>query len=331
MTRKSGEAVKKGQVVVIVGASSGIGRATALAFAKAGARIVLAARRENVLAALAEECGSIGGSASYLATDVTDPNAVQRLAAHAIDQFGGIDVWINNAGAGVMGVYEKIPVDVHAQVIRVSLLGHMHGAYAVLPHFKEKGKGILINTISIGAFVPEVYGVAYTASKYGLRGFSEALKAELSSWPGIKICDVHPSYIDTPGFQHAANYTGKKLRPVPPVYSAEKVAQVMVSLVSSPKSEVIVGASGYVMKATHAMCPSLTRNGLKAMMDNYFSRAKPAAITDGALYEPMGIGVETSGGWKTKKENNLVHAAAGALAAGLVASIYFIAKRKQFS
>jgi short-subunit dehydrogenase len=270
------------KVVVIVGASSGIGRATALAFARKGASLVLAARRENLLAQLAAECEQLGARAGFLRVDVTEADALQNLAAYALDIYGQIDVWINNAGAGVMGAYDEIPVDVHAQVVRVSLLGHMYGAHAVLPHFKERKAGILINTISIGSYVPEVYGVAYSASKYGLRGFSEALKAELASWPGIRVCDVHPAYIDTPGFQHAGNYTGKKLRPIPPVYSPEKVAEVMVQLVQSPKSEVIVGASGQVMKATHAFCPSLSRNSLKAVIDTYFSRAEDVPVTDGA-------------------------------------------------
>ncbi|RYZ23449.1 MAG: SDR family NAD(P)-dependent oxidoreductase, partial [Sphingobacteriales bacterium] len=199
------------KTVVIVGASSGIGRAAALAFAAENCNLVLASRRNAVLAELAVECESLGGKATHKVTDVTDAEAVKSLCEYAIATFGHIDVWINNAGAGVMGTYEDIPTEVHDQVVKVSLLEHMYGAHAVLPHFKERKKGTLINTISIGAFIPETYGVAYSASKYGLRGYSEALRAELGSWRDIHICDVFPSYIDTPGFEHAGNYTGKKL------------------------------------------------------------------------------------------------------------------------
>src|SRR5690606_15909755 len=104
----------------------------------------------------------------------------------------------------------------------------------VLPYFKRRRAGVLVNVVSLGAWAPTPYAVSYTASKYGLRGYSEALRAELHDWPGIRICDVFPSVIDTPGFSHAANYTGKALRPPRPLYDARTVAQAIADAVADP-------------------------------------------------------------------------------------------------
>src|SRR5690606_32663764 len=112
---------------------------------------------------------------------------------------GRIDVWVNNAGTGAVGLFEDTPIDAHDQVLRVNLMGYLHGAHAVLPHFKRQGEGVLVNLLSLGAWAPTPYAVSYTASKYGLRGYSEALRAELHDWPGIRVCDIFPSVVDTPG------------------------------------------------------------------------------------------------------------------------------------
>jgi len=230
------------KTVVICGASSGIGRAAAIEFAKEGATLILVARRETVLEELAAECIMIGAAnAIALAADVTDVAALQHVAIIAESLNGGIDVWINNAGIGAVGEYDKIPMHIHEQVIKTSLIGHMNGTYAVLPIFKSQTFGILINTISVGGWVPEPYAVAYTAAKYGLRGFSESLRCEMRLHTHIKICDIFPAYIDTPGFQHGANYVGKVLKPVPPVFPAKRVAKTMVKLAKRPKNYSYVG------------------------------------------------------------------------------------------
>jgi short-subunit dehydrogenase len=156
--------------VVITGASSGIGRAAARAFAEQGARLVVAARREAALQDVVIECQRVGAHALAVPTDVTDAGAVAELARVASESSGGvIDVWINNAGVGAMGSFEQVPIKTHEQVIRVNLLGYMHGAHAVLPFFKRQQSGLLINTISLGGWVPMPYSVAYSASKFGAR------------------------------------------------------------------------------------------------------------------------------------------------------------------
>ena len=142
------------KVVVITGASSGAGRAIALAFARTGARVVLAARREQTLAEVAEQCEQAGGTALSVPTDVTDAAAVQALADAAVNFGGRIDVWVNNAGVLAAGPFDETPVSVHDQVIRINLMGYLHGAHAVLPYFKDQGYGVLINNLSVGGYTP---------------------------------------------------------------------------------------------------------------------------------------------------------------------------------
>ena len=182
----------RGASVVITGASSGIGRAAALAFARRGASVILAARRAEELDDLARECRSLDGKALPVRTDVTDPDAVFGLAKAADDAFGRIDVWINNAGSGVFGPYQDAPLDLHRRTIELNLLGGMYGAYAVLPYFLRQGSGTLITNISLGGWAPAPFAAAYSASKFGLRGFTASLRQELRRYPHIHVCSVFP-------------------------------------------------------------------------------------------------------------------------------------------
>lgn len=314
-------------VIVIIGASSGIGRATALTFAAQGNRLVLAARRKDLLETLAAECEALGSEAIALQTDVTEPTQVQFLADEALKQYGRIDVWVNNAGIGAVGEFTKTPLEAHERVIQTNLMGCINGAYAVLPYFKEQNQGILINTVSIGAWVPQPYTVAYHASKFGIRGFSDALRAELSDTAKVKICDVYPAYIDTPGFQHGGNYIGKKIKPIPPVYDAQLVADAIVSLAQDPKDKVTVGAATSVLKATNFLFPDLVRRSLKMVMDNYFNRADPAPLSDNGLFEASYEGTGISGGWNqngTRSRNVGIFATAFLLG---VAGVAFFANK----
>lgn len=324
---RSADTSLQGKVIVITGASSGVGRATALAMARKGASVVLAARRDTVLDEVAEECKTLGGKALAVTTDVTDGDAMKILAA-AADEWGGrIDVWVNNAGVLAAGPFEETPVDVHDQVIKINLMGYIHGAHAVLPYFKQQGYGIIINNISVGGWFPTPYAVGYSASKFGLRGFSEALQGELHHWPHIHVCDVYPAFLDTPGIQHASNYTGHVLRPAPPLYDPQKVARTISELVLNPRKATVVGSMATFLRIAHGLFPSLSRKITASTMEMYFKHADPIKNTDGNLFEPAEFGTSIHGGWRTPPSPRQKALTNVLLMAGLTVGLLWLSRR----
>jgi short-subunit dehydrogenase len=274
-----------GKNIVITGASSGIGKTTALALAAQGANLILAARRELLLNDVAMTCQEFGVEAYSYKTDVTLLDDVNNLFEFALERLGSIDIWINNAGVGAVGEFIKTPMEAHEQVIKTNLIGYMHGAYVSLPYFKTVGAGILINNISLGAFVPTPFASAYTASKFGLKGFTEALRAEMHDQKNLYICDVFPAFIDTPGFEHSANYIGRKLKPLPPVYDPQKVADAVIALCTHPRDKIMVGNSGRLAKVVHAITPKLFGNVMAKFMQTYFKGAPEEEISEGNLFK----------------------------------------------
>jgi NAD(P)-dependent dehydrogenase (short-subunit alcohol dehydrogenase family) len=208
-----------GKVIVITGASSGFGKGAALEFARSGASVVVAARRDELLDELVQQCEAAGGQALAVPTDVSQQDDVQNLAQQAINTFGRIDVWINNAGVGALGHFWEIPLEDHAHVIETNLLGVIYGSYVALRQFRQQREGTLINTASGLGKIPAPYYSTYTASKYGVVGLSASLRQEISETDlkDIHICTVMPMAMDTPWFDHASNYTGHEPEPIPPL------------------------------------------------------------------------------------------------------------------
>ena len=193
MTREIGNTV-----VVITGASTGIGRAAALKFAGQGATVVVSGRREPVLQRLAEHCEKLGGRALAIPADVTDQEAIKSLARRAIETFGRIDVWVNNAAVTLFARIEEAPYEAYRKVIETNLFGYIHGARAVLPYFRKQGSGTLINVSSVVGKIGSPFVSAYTTSKFGIVGLSKSLRMELQDAPDIHVCTVLPASIDTP-------------------------------------------------------------------------------------------------------------------------------------
>lgn len=285
------------KTIVITGASSGAGKAIALEFAAGGHKLVLGSRNASSMEETAEECRALGASVKCVVTDVSEPTALINLAA-AADDFGGkIDVWVNNAGILAVGPFTETPVEVTEQVVRTNLLGYIYSAHAVMPYFKKQKYGTLINNISIGGFMPVPYGVGYSASKFGIRGFSSALKAELSEFPNIHVCDAYPAFLDSPGIQHAANYTGKALKPAPPVYDPRRLAMAIVKLAENPKSELMIGSVSSLLRFAYGLFPGITTTITKGVISTYLKHARAAQQTSGNIFNTLAFGNSVFGGW----------------------------------
>jgi short-subunit dehydrogenase len=281
---------------------------------------VPAARGPDALHETADECRRAGASVVTVATDVRDPEAVQRLAQVAADTFDGIGVWVSNAGTGAVGRFWEVPLEAHRRTIETNLLGAVHGAHAALPHFLRQGRGVLINVNSIGGFVPTPYASAYAASKAGLRAFSDSLRRELAGFPSVHVCDVFPYFMDTPGVQHAANYTGRALKPAPIVDAPEHTAEIIVRLAAHPRPRTVVGPLARLARLGHAVAPAPVEWGLARAIEAYLAGvAAPAPITEGSMFEPMRRPMEVHGGWRRPDERLGAVAGLGLVAVGLAA------------
>jgi short-subunit dehydrogenase len=317
-----------GKIVVITGASSGAGRAIALQLAQDGAFLVLASRNKTALEELAMECMDLGIETLVVQTDVTDHTSVQHLAQKAFVWKGRIDVWVNNAGVLAAGQFDKMPWENHQRVVTTNLFGYMSGAHAVLPYFKQQQSGILINNISIGGFLPVPYGGAYTASKFALRGFFESLKGELTHWPHIHIVDLFPAFLDTPGIHHASNYTGKVLKPAPPVYDPSVMAQAVKASILHPKSTRYPGKASLLFKLGHAIAPELTVKITGLLMKTYFKRAAVTETTDGNLFNTVNFAMSPRGNSRPHLKPGTVRLLkTSVLLAGIGIAVYLIAGR----
>lgn len=317
-----------GKTIVITGASSGVGRAAATAFAQYETRLVLAARRTDALDELAAECRELGAAVKVVTTDVSDAKSVQVLAEAAQELGGRIDVWVNNAGVLAAGAFDETPIEVSEQVIRTNLMGYMHGAYAVLPYFKQQKSGILINNISVGAWVPVPYGAAYSASKFGIKGFFEALNGELRAWPNIRVCDLYPAFLDTPGTQHAANYTGKYLKPAPPVFDPVKVAAAMVDVAVQPKRSKMIGWASPFMRLGGVLVPGLVAAIASKVIETYLKNATPTPASSGNVLQPVDYGTSAHGGWSNASDPNKKSVATGLIIAAATAGLYALTRKK---
>jgi NAD(P)-dependent dehydrogenase (short-subunit alcohol dehydrogenase family) len=285
-------------VVVITGASSGIGRATAHAFARQGASVVLAARRADMLQEAARECAELGAVAMAVPTDVTLEHQVEQLGRRALERFGRIDVWFNNAGVGIFGRFEDLPSDAWRRVLETNLFGYMHGAKVAMRQFRAQGHGTLIQNASIVGRFAKPDSSAYATSKFAIRGFSEALRQEVLDQTGIQVCTILPSVIDTPFFEHAANFSHHRVRAAPPVYKPEKVAETVVELVRHPRAEVVIGGFGKVGTVLKPLLGPLGPRVNGRLLNYGFLASEPSPETYGNLFEPMRDGMRVRGGWR---------------------------------
>jgi short-subunit dehydrogenase len=274
------------QVVVITGASSGIGRCAAMAFAERGARLVLAARRSDALAQVADECRRSGASALVVPTDVTQEDRVEALVQAALDAHGRIDVWVNNAGVTLFGLLEQAPFEEHRRVIETNLFGTMMCARALIPVLRRQRRGVLINVGSILSKVGQPFVPSYVISKFGIQGLSEVLRTEFADEPDIHVCTLYPYAVDTQHFQAGANWIGRRARAMPPVQSPERVARALVDLAERPKREVHIPKIAVLGLALHRLMPATVEQLLLHALQRWHFDATTQAVSDGNLREP---------------------------------------------
>jgi short-subunit dehydrogenase len=304
-------------VVVITGASSGIGHAAALEFARKGARLVVAGRESDDLDAVRRRCEEFGAEAIAVSLDVAVPGEAERLARAAEERFGAIDTWVNCAGVIAYGTFEQLPADVFRRVIETNLMGQVEGARAALERFHRDRAGVLINLSSVWGQITTPLVSPYAVSKHAVRAFSECLRHELGDEPDIYVATIVPQAVDTPIFDHAANYTGRKIRALPPVFSAEKVAEGIVACARSPKREVTYGRTGRALEILYAVLPELYCRVMPGVFMRGSFAQDAAAIEPGNVFTGCGGGRST-GGWRTWRKGDLRRGLLAATAGGIL-------------
>jgi short-subunit dehydrogenase len=286
-------------VIVVTGASSGFGKGAAIEFARAGAKLVLAARRDDLLDEVANECSGEGGDALACPTDVSKKEDVERLCATALETFGRIDVWINNAGVGAIGRFERVPLDVHQQVIATNLYGTLYGSYFAYRQFLAQGHGVLINIASELGFGSVPYYSSYAAAKHGVVGLSDSLRQEVKQnrIEGVHICTIMPTAHDTPFFDHVANYTGHEVSPPRPLHDPQAVVDAIVRIARDPQDKKIVGADGAVKLVMANVLPAVSEKvHSKQLHKTQMEKPPPSEDSPGAVRAPMREGTGVSAG-----------------------------------
>jgi len=247
----------RGAVVAITGASAGIGWASALAFARAGSRLALAARRVERLEALAAEIRALGSDALVMAVDVADAADGHRFVEATVERFGRLDVMVNNAGSGVRGFVDETPVEDYRRLMEVNYLGTVHGCQAALPVMKRQGQGVIINVSSIVGHRALAGGAAYAATKAAQISLTESLRLELRG-TGIAACSVHPVSTETEFADVAAQASGgRKGGPIGPRQSADAVARAIVACARRPRPEVYPYRLSRAVVWLNALAPGL--------------------------------------------------------------------------
>lgn len=272
-----------GKTIVITGASSGLGKEVARQLAKDGANLVLAARRTGLIEALASE---LGPNAIAVTMDVSREADVAWLFEEALISFGKIDVWINNAGVGVIGPFTDIPLEDLARMVEVNVKGTLNGSHFALRHFKELGSGTLINIGSVASDVAYPYFTGYSASKHAVLGFSSALNEEmkLEGYHDIHICSVLPWATDTPWFEHADNYSGRVVG-MKPMEDTRDAVEAIIRLIDEPQEVVEIGRKMNSVRLLTSFIPK-RKNKRRIQFAKALAKKTPSESQNGEPGEP---------------------------------------------
>ncbi len=288
----------KGASVVITGASSGIGRAAALEFARLGANLTLCSRNQRSLAQVAADCGSLGGRAQTCVLDVADDGKMAQCARKAVRAFGKLDIWVNDAAVTLYGRLENFPASDIRRVIDTNLVGYLNGCRAAIPVMRGQGAGVIINVSSVAGILGQPYASVYALTKGAVNTLGSCLRMELMDVPRVRVCTLVLPSIDTPMFQHAGNYTGRAIRALGPVYSARRAARVIVGMAIRPRPQVDMSAAN-LFAAIKRLLPFVSEPVVGMIEERNFRGPRPVPVTDGNLFRPATM-EQVSGGWLKK-------------------------------
>lgn len=277
------------QVVAVVGASSGIGRDTALRFAKQGAKVVVSARSQSGLESLVDEIRSAGGEATYIVADVSDFEQVKAIADKAVEVYGRLDTWVHSSATGVFAPFDNITPEEFKRVIDVTLMGQVYGVMAALPHLKREGRGALIHISSMEGRRALPLQSPYSTAKHGLEGFLEALRVELKhEGLPISVTSIKPAVINTPFYNNGRTKLGVKPTGIPPYYQPSLVTDAILYVAEHPTRDFIVGDVGRVLDVLQRLSPGLVDNIL-LLVGFPLQRTTESKSEDAPnnLYEPV--------------------------------------------
>jgi short-subunit dehydrogenase len=314
------------QVMVLTGASSGIGLVTARMAARRGARLVLAARNEEALSRVTSEINASGGEAIYVAADVSSLEDVRRIAEAAVNRFGGFDTWVNNAAVSMYGRVLEVPLEDHRQIFETNYWGLVHGTLVAVEHLGRRGGALIQVGSALSDRAIPLQGT-YCATKHAVKGFTDALRMELEDEGSpISVTLIKPSSIDTPYRQHARNHMDVEPLNPPPVYVPETVAEAILHCAQHAERDVFVGSGGKFLSVAAGHAPRLTDKVMEAALFDLQRSDEPRSVNrKDSLYGPSDDGAERGGypGYVAKSSlytKATLHpwlAAAAALGAGL--------------
>jgi NAD(P)-dependent dehydrogenase (short-subunit alcohol dehydrogenase family) len=286
------------QVMVITGATSGIGLVTAKRAAQRGARVVLCSRNEPELLETVSVIREGGGNARGIVADVSNPEDMERLAVTAIEEFGSLDTWVNNAGVGFYGRLTEVAIEDMHRLFEVNFWGTVYGSRAAVARLRGSG-GALINLGSIVSDRAIPLQGAYSASKHAVKAFTDALRMELEEERApVSVTLIKPSAIDTPYFQHARNYMAVEPKPPAPVYAPEVVANAILRAAEHPVRDITIGGGGRLLTAIGSALPRLTDFYMEHSMFDSQRSELPSEGGLGNLFEPAVVENSESGGYE---------------------------------
>jgi short-subunit dehydrogenase len=263
------------QVIVITGASSGIGLVTARMAAKRGAKVVLAARNDGALEELAAEIRAAGGEAIAVGADVGDPSEVARIADRALEHFGRFDTWVNNAGVSIFGRIEEVSIEDMRRMFDTVYWGVVYGSLQAAAHYKRRGTpGAIVNVGSLFGDRATPLQSTYASAKHAVHGFTEALRMELEAEDApVSVSLLHPGRIDTPYNEHAQSYADRHPVHRVYVYTPETVAEAILYAAEHPARDLYIGSQAKALAIIGRLAPRLTDKAMERYM--YWGQQDP--------------------------------------------------------